>query len=153
MATEFMKSLARRQLTVRLIVFFHENERVVVDVAEVLDVGPAAASRLLDQSKTALISLLNTPIVSVLLHQFVAIEEPRVESTHVPIREASWMFISTVINGQSPGLRTSINDVCRLQLLPFPQSPLFVDPIRLIPVVARDKTKLDLGIGHHTDPP
>jgi hypothetical protein len=65
-------------------VFFHEYERVVLDVAEVLDIRPRTPSGSTEQRGDDH-DLLDTPVVSVLLQQLVAVEEPRIEPTHVTI--------------------------------------------------------------------
>jgi len=77
-----------RILTVRFVVLFHEYERVVLDVAEVLDIRSRTQSGS-TKAKRSRYDLLDSPVVSVLLQQLVAVEKSRVEPTHVTIRETS----------------------------------------------------------------
>jgi hypothetical protein len=51
----------------------------------------------------------------------------------------------------NPLSRTSINNVLLLHLLSCLRGLVFVDPIRLVPVIGWDKTELHFGVGHHTD--
>ena len=64
--------------------FFHKHERVILDVAEVLDTGPRPRSGPAKQRGDDHNSL-DAPVVSVLLQQLMVIEESRVEPTHVAI--------------------------------------------------------------------
>jgi len=75
-------------LTVRFVVLFHEYEWVVLDVAEILDIRSRTRSGSTKQRGDGY-GLLDSPVVPVLLQQFVAVEEPRIEATHVAICETS----------------------------------------------------------------
>ena len=75
-------------LTVRFVVLFHEYEWVVPDVAEILDIRSRTRSGSTKQ-RGDVCGLLDSPVVSVLLQQFVAVEESRIEATHVAICETS----------------------------------------------------------------
>ena len=77
-----------RILTVRFVVLFHEYERVVLDVAEVLDIRSRRQSGSIEQRGDGC-DLLDSPVVSVLLQQLVVVEKSRVEPTHVAICETS----------------------------------------------------------------
>jgi len=53
----------------------------------------------------------------------------------------------------SASLRTSINDVVLLHVFSCLRGLVFVNPGWLVPVVVRDYTKFQLGVGHHADTP
>ena len=67
---------------------FHVYERVVLDVAEVLDIRSKTRSGPTKKERHDC-ALLYSPVVSVLLQQLVVVEEPRVEATHVAICETA----------------------------------------------------------------
>ena len=77
-----------RILTVRFVVLLHIYERVVLDVAEVLNLRSETRSGSTKQRGDGR-GLLDSPVVSVLLQQLVAVEESGVEPTHVAIWETA----------------------------------------------------------------
>lgn len=89
----------------------HIDEWICVEVAEVLDIR------------------LHTPVISIRLEKLMAVKEPRVESTHIAIRDAA-----TVKYVLSNHLRSSDH------------SAGFVDVLWLIPMVVRDLAKLHFGV-------
>lgn len=50
-------------------------------------------------------------------------------------------------------LLTSIDDIILHHLLPRLSSFLLINPGRLVPVIMRDKTEFDIGIGQSENPP
>ena len=79
---------------------------------------------------------LDSPVPSVLLHQFVLKEEPTVVSTHIAVTQT-----------------TAIDNLLLLHLIPGRSSLCFVDPVWLEPVVMWNKAKLHGCPSEYRDTP